>query len=373
MSAKQKRAASDIIGIGVVAALAFWVFDTAVDTFVFGEGDFLDNMLAPSYSKLWMRFAVVGMMMGMGLYARHLINERRRTEEALRLSDARSRAMFMDAVDGIVTIDSGGVIESFNSAAEEIFGYEAGEVVGRNVKLLMPEPFRNEHDAYLKDYLTTGEKKIIGTGREVEGVRKDGTVFPLDLAVSEVRLGDSQVFMGIVRDISERKRMEDKLQELATTDMLTGAYNRLKLEEIMVHEVERVKRYDHHLSVIMLDIDSFKEVNDTHGHDVGDAVLRALSDIVREHKRTTDYFVRWGGEEFMVVTPEVDLKGAEEAAERMRQMIEEYGFGKAGRVTVSFGVTLFKEGDTVRSFLKRADDALYRAKDGGRNRVEVME
>lgn len=151
------------------------------------------------------------------------ITERQRSEEALRESEARLRAFVDAAVDGIITIDEHGTIGTFNPAAVRTFGYAPDEVIGRNVKMLMPSPYHEEHDGYLENYLRTDLKKIIGIGREVVGRRKDGRTFPMDLAVSEVRLGSRRIFTGIVRDISERKQAEAALerqaQELARSNV----------------------------------------------------------------------------------------------------------------------------------------------------------
>lgn len=145
------------------------------------------------------------------------VTERKRAEAAVLEQEARLRAIVDHAVDGIITIDARGSIESFNPAAERLFGYRAEEVRGQNVKILMPEPYQSEHDGYLARYHRTGEAKIIGIGREVVGRRKNGSTFPLDLAVSEMRLGDRRLFTGITRDITERKRdeahMKASLQE----------------------------------------------------------------------------------------------------------------------------------------------------------------
>jgi len=131
----------------------------------------------------------------------------------LRYSETRAEAILATTVDAVVVIDERGAIETLNPAAERMFGYAAGEVIGYNVKILMPEPYRGEHDGYLANYVRTGQKKIIGLGREVVGRRKDGTVFPIDLAVSEARLGDRRAFVGIIRDITERKQSEEALLE----------------------------------------------------------------------------------------------------------------------------------------------------------------
>ncbi len=141
--------------------------------------------------------------------------ERRRAQTALRESEARLRAILQTAVEGIITIDDRGIIESFNPAAEGIFGYRAEEIIGRSVNSLMPAPHRNEHDRYIGNYLKTGYAKIIGIGREVVGLRKDGTTFPMDLAVSEVKLEDRRLFTGFVRDITERKRLEKEILEIS--------------------------------------------------------------------------------------------------------------------------------------------------------------
>src|SRR5918997_881508 len=133
-------------------------------------------------------------------------------EQALRDSEARLRAIVDTAVDGIITIDEYGTVEWLTPAALRTFGYAVDEVVGRNVKLLMPEPYHSEHDRYLNNYQRTGERKIIGTGREVLGLRKDGSTFPVDLAVSEVQLGERRIFTGIVRDVTERKQTGQALR-----------------------------------------------------------------------------------------------------------------------------------------------------------------
>ncbi len=141
--------------------------------------------------------------------------ERGRAEKALRESEAKARAILDTTVEGIITIDARGRIESFNNAAEDIFGYDAEEVKGENVKILMPSPYREEHDGYIRSYHETGRRRIIGIGREVTGQRKDGSTFPMELAVSEADLGDRQIFTGIVRDISERRNLEKEILKVS--------------------------------------------------------------------------------------------------------------------------------------------------------------
>ncbi len=138
-----------------------------------------------------------------------------RIEEAQRQTAERLQAVIDNAHDAIITIDARGCIETFNKAATRIFGYEGAEVLGRNVNMLMPPPYKEAHDGYLHSYVTTGVAKIIGTGREVEARRKDGTVFPIDLSVAEMNVGGRRGFIGVIRDISERKLAETTRDHLA--------------------------------------------------------------------------------------------------------------------------------------------------------------
>ncbi len=182
--------------------------------------------------------------------------------------------------------------------------------------------------------------------------------------------------VGLVRiyvlDITQRKQAEVEIHLLATTDSLTGITNRREFTAILSKEVDRAKRYGVPLSLAMYDLDYFKRVNDTFGHDVGDHVLQAVTRLVRENIRTNDVVARWGGEEFMVLMPQSDAQAARDAAEKLRQAIAGHRFDKVNELTASFGVAAFKPQDDLNSLLKRVDDALYLAKERGRNRVEMM-
>ena len=164
------------------------------------------------------------------------IKERKRVEEALRNSEERIRTIVNTAVDGIITADERGIIRSFNPAAEKIFGYSEEEVTGWNLKTLMPSPYREEHDTYISDYLRTGKRKVIGMASEALAERKDGTTFPLDLSISEMRLGEERIFTGILRDSTERKLAEE---ELLRTKEAAERADRAKSEFLanMSHEI----------------------------------------------------------------------------------------------------------------------------------------
>lgn len=164
-------------------------------------------------------------------------------------------------------------------------------------------------------------------------------------------------------------KLQEKLEQMTITDDLTGTYNRRKLEEVLQHEMDRSTRDGHPLTMLMIDIDHFKTINDNYGHDIGDAVLIAMARLLDRHLRETDTLVRFGGEEFIILLPGSTIDIALVVAERLRQAVAENTFEKAGRVTASFGIAQHSPGDNRDSFIKRADEKLYEAKKGGRNRV----
>lgn len=135
--------------------------------------------------------------------------------EALEISHRRAEGILETAVNAIVTISEQGVIETVNAATERMFGYSREEMIGRNVRMLMPPPYKEKHDDYMRNYLSTGRKKIIGIGREAIAQRKDGTIFPIDLSVGEVMLPKGRIFTGIIRDLSERKELEEKILSIS--------------------------------------------------------------------------------------------------------------------------------------------------------------
>jgi two-component system sensor kinase FixL len=153
-------------------------------------------------------------------------------EDALGASEARWRAIVDSAVDGIIVIDAHGRIEAFNHAAERLFGYAPGEVLGRNVNMLMPSPYREEHDSYLSRYLATGRARIIGGGREVQGLRKDGTTFPLHLSVGEITIQGERKFTGILHDLTSRVQIEARLREQEALAKLG------EMAAVIAHEVK---------------------------------------------------------------------------------------------------------------------------------------
>jgi diguanylate cyclase (GGDEF)-like protein/PAS domain S-box-containing protein len=300
-----------------------------------------------------------------------LIVERKRAEEALRESQLIIEGIINAIPVRVFWKDKNLVYLGCNA----IFARDAGfkdpkDVIGKDDYQMV---WRDQAELYRGDDRQVIESRSPKILIEEPQMTPDGNIITLLTSKVPLRSSGGEIVgvLGTYMDITERKLMEEELKRLSVTDNLTQTYNRTKHEEIIKRETERTKRYLSPLSISMFDIDHFKKVNDTFGHNVGDYVLKTIAQIVKNSLRELDYLVRWGGEEFLIIAPDTDIKGAEVMAERIRKLIESYKFDKVDKVTLSFGVTQFKDEDTEDNFIKRADDAMYRAKEKGRNRVEV--
>lgn len=304
------------------------------------------------------------------------------TNKELKESESRFRAVLDTAVDGIIRIDARGRVRGFNGAAERIFGYSQEEMLGTNVSRLMPEPTCNEHDQYLQHYQQTGEAKVIGIGREVVARCKDGTMVDLELAVSEVMTANGPEYTGILRDITERNTiqkaladMNERLERMVRTDALTQMANRKHFNDTLELEFKRAMRNQSAISLILCDIDFFKNYNEHYGHLAGDACLQHVADILAaSFQRAGDTIARYGGEEFAIVLPGVGTRQADLMGEQLRKAVWEacleHQFSEvAARVTISVGVSTCtpRVKDAAQLLVTQADLALNEAKKGGRN------
>ena len=324
----------------------------------------------------------------------HLFERIRTDEEKILKNEKQLDAIFSTVVDSIITIDEKGIIQSCNPATLKLFGYERTELLGRNVKMLMPQAHSMQHDQYLKNYLTTGVAKVIGKGRDVEGQHKNGNIFPIELAVSETLIDGKHLFTGVIRDVSERKHLESalvkanellfqsnlKLKDSARTDVLTGVANRRQFDYILGEEIKRAARLQGSITLLLADVDFFKLYNDTYGHQMGDECLARIGNVLREvFKRSGELPARYGGEEFAIILPSVDpqfaMERAQQLLQRVRELEIEHGSSRVAEfVTLSIGVVTMipdKDNPDVKVLINRADEALYLAKARGRNTVSV--
>lgn len=303
---------------------------------------------------------------------------RKRLEEDLRLSEERLQGIIGLAQDAILTADDTLTITLFNQAAERLFGYEAIDIVGRPLALLIPEHLRAAHEANIAEFRAGPvQSRVMAARREVVGLTRDGREFPAEVSIAKMHHARGLLYTAVIRDVSERKRVETELRRMATTDPLTGLCNRRRFWELAEVEIARLRRYGRPVSVLMLDIDRFKSINDSYGHAVGDQALCRLASVCMEELRDTDHIGRLGGEEFAVILPETGLSAAREVAERLRAQLAVAEIpcpNSALRMTVSIGIAVCSEDDmTIERALSRADRALYVAKSQGRNRVEVYD
>lgn len=261
--------------------------------------------------------------------------------------------------------DINGIITEVSAAFCKISGYSKEELIGKNHRIVRHPDMPNTLYEEMWKTLRAGRS----WAGEIKNRSKDGASYWVDAVISPRHNEQGEIigYTAVRQDITDKKRIE----ELSIRDRLTGLYNRLKLDELFALHLSLVRRHGGSFSVIMLDIDKFKLVNDVYGHQVGDTVLQEISLLMRENIRFEDALGRWGGEEFLILLPTSTLQEAVALAEHLRERTEQFPFSVVGTKTISLGVATFHQGDDEKSMVSRADEALYRAKRNGRNRVEI--
>ncbi|WP_298139681.1 bifunctional diguanylate cyclase/phosphodiesterase [Acidiferrobacter sp.] len=306
-------------------------------------------------------------------------SERDARDAHARLKDSEShvQAVLSNVDEGIITISETGIIETFNPAAGRLFGYAPDEVIGRNVGMLMPEPHRSHHDDYLRHYRETGEARVIGAGRELMAMRRDGSEFPVDLRVSEFYLGDKRHFIGTLRDATRRKEAERHMEHIATHDALTDLPGRALILTRIGQLIRRAERSGQLFAVMFIDLDNFKEINDSLGHDGGDTILRFVARRLRETVRAEDTVGRLGGDEFVVLTAALvaPMDAALIAEKLLGTLSAPYLLaGHTVYTGASIGIALYpQDGRDADALLKHSDDAMYQAKRSGRGQYRCYD
>lgn len=298
------------------------------------------------------------------------------TELKVHETQIRLHAILESILDGIITVDESGVITSANPATQHMFGYTEDMLIGMNIRKLMRESSADSQIDHLAYFHSGVESSALRKGIELEGITQDDRHFPLELRVAEVSALEKKEYVGVIQDITEQKRIEDQLTQLAMVDGLTGLANRRHLDEVLAQEYARHVRSGDELSLILIDVDFFKLFNDTYGHVNGDECLKQLASAIKKVLvRTTDLAARYGGEEFACVLPRTNQQGAVAIAERIRQEINRLAIPHSHSsvspyVTVSLGVVTghCKADGSVLDIVKNVDEQLYAAKSGGRNK-----
>ncbi|MBB99363.1 MAG: sensory histidine kinase [Rhodobacteraceae bacterium] len=316
----------------------------------------------------WWRFVYSPILSGEGATRQVLntcidITEKKLLETSLSQSRSRFEAVVEAAYDGIISVDREHRIVLFNSAACQIFKIERDAAIGRPLETLIPSRFRNKHAGYLEGFKRSPiNSRPMESRVAVMGLRSDGTEFPAEVTIAKIKVGDEVEFTAVVRDISERAKLIDELQRAAIKDPLTGAYNRRQLSKILADEVERCRRFDHKMTLAMIDLNGFKSINDTHGHHIGDEVLTAFTRCLRANLRDVDTVGRWGGDEFMIIWPETGEEAADRAVKRIREALADVAqsFSVEG-VSIHFSIGLQETDGSLEAeeMILRADKLLY--------------
>jgi diguanylate cyclase (GGDEF)-like protein/PAS domain S-box-containing protein len=308
------------------------------------------------------------LLMSFALWSSRLIAESNLIQE----NEEKIRAITENLIDIIITINTRGIIEFTNTAITKTFGYLPEEVIGKNVNILMPNLWKENHDTYIQNYLSTNQAKIIGqAAREYQGIRKNGEVFPIDLSVSETIIAGQKNFIGTIRDISERIEAQRQLHYLAHHDVLTTLPNRHSFIEHIERSLSQAKRREKIIAVMFIDLDRFKVINDTLGHHVGDMLLKEIAKRLKSCIRDSDVIARISGDEFTILLD--DIAVAKDIAPIAEKIIQELSlpFIHSGHelfTSASIGISIFPDdGKTGSGIMRHADIAMYRAKSKGGN------
>ena len=317
---------------------------------------------ATDYISKPINWAVLRKRLSRLLQARH-------TERTLNQHEAFARSIINHAIEGIITIDTNGIIGYINPSAEQIFGYASSEIIGNNISMLIPELCHG-------DYTGLDINSIfIEKNYEIIGYQKDNSTLPIELTISKFYVGEKCFFTIMLRDITERKRYEETIKYQAFYDSLTTLPNRLLLKDRIALEISHSKHTSQRLAIMYLDLDRFKLINDTLGHDIGDRLLKEVAKRLKSCVNETDTVARLGGDEFVILLPGITREEnigniANKILEAIREplLIDSHEL----YISVSIGVTIYpNDGEDDETLLTNADVAMYRAKEKGKNNFQL--
>jgi len=339
-----------------------------------GYGTFYSVDVGEGIFSLWTFMVTLVVAM---LLISTLQSERNFAAKASRENDKKLRAVVDGALDAILTIDDAGLVVEFNLAAERMFGYKKEQVIGKSLsEIIIPPNLRKSHDAGHKRYVLTGEKHIFNQRVELSAMRSDGSEFPIELTLTALKEDGLSLVTGFIRDISEQKKARQEIENFAYYDVLTGLPNRRLLVDRFQHAVLISQRANTYCALIFIDMDNFKILNDTKGHDVGDQLLIEVAKRIQHTVRAGDTVARLSGDEFIVILESLDANinlAYQQASEVAQKLLEKlntsYHLGLFEfNTSASLGVTLFNDNQlSFEGHLRHADTAMYQSKAAGRN------
>ena len=333
-------------------------------TYFFEHGGVDPAMYAVANDWMGLGFSlliVASMHMMREIFARH------------RLAEERLRVIAAAAQDGIIMMDNKGRIAFWNGAAQRIFGYSEQDALGKSLhELIISERDRTDFEKSFNFHRQSGPEQATGKTLQLAGLRKDGTQIVAEHSIAGVRIGGDWHTICIVRDVTERMQFEGRIAHLATYDNLTGLPNRMLFYDRLRQAINLAGRNRHEMSLLYLDLDKFKAVNDTLGHDAGDEILKSAAERIQRQVRESDTVARIGGDEFAVILPRI--AGQQDAATVARKIIDALlaDFELSGEsrekahIGASIGIATFPaDGADTDALIKVADGAMYKAKQSG--------
>lgn len=312
----------------------------------------------------------------------HALTQRIESEQNLKSRELELKMILDEANDAYVSMNADGLITAWNQQAEKTFGWSEEEALGKRLdKLVIPEQMRGAHRDEMLRYLNSGKSDMIGKRIEIEAVNKHGQIIPIELQMNAVEINDQLIFSSFLRDITDRKKLEKMLNNEARNDVLTGLPNRRKLEELLPIALARANRNQQSIALLFIDLDGFKLINDTYGHDSGDKVLREVANRLDKSIRATDTASRFAGDEFVIILDAIQ-NGIEDveliASNILKKLSEPINIqGESVNISGSIGVALYCGGQSelisYENFIKDADTAMYTAKRLGKNQYYINE
>ncbi len=293
----------------------------------------------------------------------------------LQKSREQFRSVIGSAKDAIILSDSKSKIISWNKGAELIFGYSEEEVIAKNLQIILPEQYREPHHEGMKRFLSTNIPKFIGHTVELAGLNKDGKEIPIELSLSSWEIDNETFFSGIIRDITERKKAEERIKFMAFHDDLTKLPNRRFFNRVFEQELTQAKLTVESVIVMILDLDGFKIVNDTFGHAVGDLLLREIALRLNQAIEKSGFVARMGGDEFTLLLSEVKhISEASDKANWIIDLLDQPVIINQQEifVSVSIGIAQYPDnGHDVETLMRRADKAMYMAKSEHKSNFKI--
>jgi diguanylate cyclase (GGDEF)-like protein/PAS domain S-box-containing protein len=375
-----KAIAEDTISTGVLEIMKSPMLTTHKDINLFDATRLMDENKSRSLTVVDHQGIAIGIVTKSDIiknlradYITILKNMLKEKSKALIESELKYRTLVEQSLEGILIVQNG-LIKFANPTLLKNLNYTESEMVGKDIlRFLYPD----DRDMLAKNLIKSSEHQLMDSSLELRMAHKNEEGIYMEVFLTQIQYENNPAILVTLRNITERKKAEAELKRLVITDDLTGLFNQRYFYTQLTKEIERSKRHNRPLSMLLIDIDLFKDFNDTYGHWEGDFVLKKIGEILLKNVRDIDMPFRYGGEEFTVILPDTNYEDAIIVAERVRKSVAQnvfYPFTLDGQPdivskTVSIGITEFREQDDMKSFVKRTDNALYQAKKQGRNMI----